>query len=157
MSKKESVSKLLLYTVAVNVLIPKAGIKVSGIPVTVGSILLLLLIIRWMMNIIQKGTIKITTAEKFAWINIIYWMIRLFFGILLKIGNACSGTVSEDFSYFIALVVYPMIFFVVSNFEYKYSQIQLITKVVSICVIGTIIYSLIQVWGGIGNTAMPGR
>ena len=55
--------KLFLYTIIVNVLIPKAGIKLAGIPITLGNILLLLSIMRYLITVFYTNKLKVRMID----------------------------------------------------------------------------------------------
>lgn len=48
-TKSNFLFKLLYVTIAVNWVIPKAGIKIMGIPVTIGLVLFLVLEVSWII------------------------------------------------------------------------------------------------------------
>ena len=53
-SKELNISLIFILTIITNILIPKAGIKMTGIPLTIGSLLFFFLIIKDVLINLRK-------------------------------------------------------------------------------------------------------
>ena len=144
----EKINLLFLVTVVVNILIPKAGIKVAGIPLTAGNVLLGMLLV-YTLCFMGIGKLKMS---KFAFICLsaaLFWMVR----IGLSVGG---GSLSEIIGYLIPLCVYPFIFLLVPLYITRREQIERLVRIILFCFVCLLLYTLLQAAVGIGRVSIPG-
>lgn len=146
-TKSNFLFKLLYVTIAVNWVIPKAGIKIMGIPVTIGLVLFLVLEVSW---IICGG--KVEKRQK----NYLIVIMQLYFLIRFIIAFGCREKILTISGFFLPLVIFPTMYFmsgniIKSNKEYHKTMKMLYVGFLIIC-----IYSLIQLVVGIEKTTIPG-
>lgn len=148
---------LFLLTIIVNVLIPKAGIKIAGIPITLGSVLLGLLIV-YSLFTFKDHERRFTVISFTIIFSMVYWFERIVFSYLLMNRNETLSmySVGNVISYVIALVIYALMFFVTLKYAETEMQVQIIFRCIRVCLIITMLYSLLQFFFGIGKTSIPG-
>ncbi len=145
-----NVDSLIFLTVTVNVLIPKAGFKIAGIPITLGNILLFLLLIRTCM---KPFRIKIKD-KNFIFLFLLfplYCFLRILIPIIsgtVKVSNALPPMASNS--------IYPLIFLVIITKIRNEHQIETLTKVITNCLFITMIYDIFQAIFGIAAVQIPG-
>ncbi len=144
------IDSLIFWAVMVNVLIPKAGFKIGGIPITLGNILLFLLLIR---TCIKPFRIKIKD-KNFMFLFLLF-PLYCFLRILIP---SIAGTleVSSAFSLMAASSVYPLIFPVIITKIRDDNQLETLTKVITACLFITMIYDILQAIFGIAAVQIPG-
>ena len=148
--------KLFFLFVIINVLFPKAGVKFAGIPITLGSVLLLFLIVKEFGILINKKKLSLGLYRKLVLLDVIYWIIRMLVGFILKYNTTFAGTVGSDISYFVSYVIYTLAFFISLHEISNHEQMVEISEVISSCIFITMLYALLQYICGIGITAIPG-
>lgn len=147
--KKSFIFILLMMTVFFNWVLPKAGTKISGIPLSIGILLFVSLTLFWIIKMINK---KIY-FPKVAWcvlLSQLYFVIR----IIILYGSGIQFT--EIVTYAIPLIVFPFIFFVIIN---EVDNKEKYKRIMDILVYGFFIlciYSIIQSIFGIAKTDIPG-
>ncbi len=144
-------NRLLLLTIIVNVLIPKAGIKIGEIPLTLGSVLLGILIFVFSFSLLLEKKNKMNSIELMVFFEISYFLVRLLFTCFL-IGSISLFT----FPFIISLSIYPLIYFVVKHYVSTEKQVLEIYNIIDKCVMLLFIYAIVQFIFGIGNTDIPG-
>lgn len=142
------VNNLLLITLIVNIVIPKAGFKFNDIPITIGNILFAFLVV---INIISILKEKFSFNEIIIGGGIVYWLLR--FLICL-----CSNYNNTDnlIAYFTTLVIYPAMYFIIKRYFITQNQVDKIIALIDKCLFIVMIYAIIQFIFGIENTAIPG-
>lgn len=149
--QKSKINSLFLITIIVNVLIPKCGIKIANIPITLGSILFLILLIHWFFNYGLNNIKKYISIEKIIlFIGILFWLVRIFAGYLW--GNITLGSL---FGFLIPLCIYPLIYFIAFDYIKNRDQIDFLLRIILLCIVAVVIYTFMQYIFGIGNTAIP--
>lgn len=142
------INLLFLVTVIVNILIPKAGIKIAGIPLTAGNVLLGMLFI-YTLCFMGIGKLRMS---KYAFICLsaaLFWTLR----IGLSVGGAA---LSEIIGYLIPLCVYPFVFLVVPLYITRREQIERLVRIILFCFVCLLLYTLLQAAVGIGRVCIPG-
>ena len=142
---------LLLVTVFINVTFPKAGIKLGGIPFTVGNVFLLLTIMSWFIYVLWKRCFVLSRAETFVIVSCVYWLIRF----LLVMAEGRVG-LSEWVGFFVPLVVYPFTFIVFNYFITGMEQINFILRMLLVGTIIVFVFGFLQAAFGIEKFSIPG-
>lgn len=148
--KNKTIFGIILVTIFFNYWFPKAGIKLSGIPITISMLAFLGLIAIWILKYLSGKKIKISNLHIVIFIGELYFLFRLVFSLL--IGEELSNIVG----YILPAAVYPFIFFIITNeidSEEKYN------KVMKVLVIGFFVlclYSFAQYILGISTIDIPG-
>ncbi len=142
---------LLLITVFINVTFPKAGIKLGGIPLTVGNVFLLLTIMMWFFYVLWRRCFIFSKAERLVVIGCLYWLIRF---LLTMVGGRAG--LSDWVGFFVPLVVYPFTFLVFNFFITEQRQIGLILRMLMWGTIIVFIFGFLQAAFGIERFSIPG-
>lgn len=142
---------LLLITVFINVTFPKAGIKLGGIPLTVGNVFLLLTIMMWFFYVLWRHCFIFSKAERLVVIGCLYWLIRF---LLTMVGGRAG--LSDWVGFFVPLVVYPFTFLVFNFFITEQRQIDLILRMLMWGTIIVFIFGFLQAAFGIERFSIPG-
>lgn len=140
---------LLLMTIFFNWVLPKAGTKISGIPLTIGILLFAVLILFWIIKMINKKIYFPKTAW-YILLSQLYFTIR----VVILLGTGVQLT--EIVTYAIPLIVFPFIFFIIIN---EVNDKERYKRIMNILVYGFLllcIYSIIQSIFGIAKTDIPG-
>ena len=140
---------LFLLTLVVNLVIPKAGIKIGGIPLTIGNLMIALLLI-YSLIIGDIGNKKIKSASLLYICGICFWCVRF----LVAFGT--GSTLSDVIGYLIPLCVYPAAFFVAPLYLKNYKQIKRISRIIFWCLFCLFCYTMLQALFGIGSVDIPG-
>lgn len=149
-NEKDSIFfKILLITVFFNIWFPKAGIKVSGIPLTVGNILFAVLFILWIWKK-MKTPMKINKASFIILFGILYFFVRLFISYI----NGYS--IENIIGFFIPLVIYPLIYFIIVDSVDNANKVEKILKIIINGFFFLCIYGIFQYIFGIDKVAIPG-
>ena len=148
------IDTILFLCIVINLLIQKEGIKVRGIPLTIGSILVLLLltleIVKWLFT--RKIVLCKSKSEVY---NILYWFIILSIGMLLKKDNS-TDSLQDILIYFISLVGFAPVYFLIQNKIHYKEQIEYIVDIAQILLLLLMFYSIFQYIFGIKETTIPG-
>lgn len=148
--------KLFFLFVIINILFPKAGVKFAGVPITLGSVLLLFLIVKEFGILINKKRLPLGLYSELVLFDVTYWITRMLVGFILKYNTTYEGTIGSDISYFVSYVIYTLAFFISLHEISCYEEMIEISEVISGCIIITMLYALLQYICGIGTTAIPG-
>lgn len=141
---------LLLITIFFNIWFPKAGIKIAGIPLTVGNILFAITFMVWCFLKIKYKTIKINQSFRLILVGIYYFIFKYFLVF-------CLGyKLSEVIGYVIPLVIYPLIFPIVYEVVDSEEKINKIIKVIISGFFFLCFYALLQYFVGIDKCDIPG-
>lgn len=142
---------ILLITVFINVTIPKAGIKLGGIPLTVGNVFLLLLIGLWFCYVLWKRSFVLSRAEIMVVISILYWIGR--FLLVFIFGRESFGSMV---GYMVPVVIYPFTFLCINYFITEKSQIDTILKMLFWGTSIVFVFGFLQAAFGITKFSIPG-
>ena len=152
LNKKESkiFFYILMITVFFNIWFPKAGIKIAGIPLTIGNVFFGVLFVIWILKKIRKP-IKINKIGVVIIIGILYFFVRLiipyFYG---------ETSLSDLMGYLIPLVVYPLIYFIIIDTVDTEEKMEKIIKIIVWGFFFLTLYALLQYIFGINTVAIPG-
>lgn len=142
---------LLMVTVFINITFPKAGIKLGGIPLTVGNVFLLLTIMSWFIYVLWKRCFVFSKAEAFVIISCVFWLIRF----LLVMAGGREG-LSDWVGFLVPLVVYPFTFIVFNFFITDMKQIDFILRMLLVGTIIVFAFGFLQAAFGIERFSIPG-
>lgn len=145
-----SLNPLFVLTVIVNILIPKAGIKVSGIPITLGMVLFFLLLVQFVIESIYANKMLFGRKELLVMGCMVFWISRLV--IALSMGASAS----EVLPYMAVLGIYPAMFLVVPHYVKSREQVKALIFIFEICIIAVMLYAFMQYVFGIGTIDIPG-
>lgn len=148
---KNLIFKLLALTVFLNIWIPKGGMKISGIPLTIGNIVYFLLIILFILYILFTGKIAKSKISFCILISVIVFAIRL----LLAEGYG-NYDVNTIVSYITPLCVFPLIYMIAYQLIDNEEKLNTIVKIVVYGFIFVSLYSILQIIFGINEVAIPG-
>lgn len=137
---------LLLITIFFNICFPKAGIKLSGIPLTVGNVFLAITFFFWAMKKVINRRMKI---NKIGYILIILMLYSLIKYLLI-------GGFEKNIGYIIPLVVYPLMFIIAYDTIDAKEKLQKVIKVICFGFFFICIYALLQYVFGIEKVCIPG-
>ena len=149
-NKKSLLYKFTLLLIFLNIWFPKAGFKISGIPITISNLVFFFVFILWVITKLKNKTKiskKITIAIS---LSIIYFFAKYFL-IFYR-----SNSLVEYVTYIIPLIIYPLSFFIIFDQIDTKEKINDVTKIIYYGFIMICIYSLIQFLFGIEKTAIPG-
>lgn len=142
--------KLMLITLFFNIWFPKAGIKLAGIPLTVGNILFAILFICWSLLKIRTKKMEFTKIHLYVLIGIYYFIIKF---LICYLNNY---SISDMIEYIVPLIVYPLILFVCVDLTDSQEKFNSILKMIYYGFIFLSIYGLIQYMFGLEKTTIPG-
>lgn len=137
---------LLLITIFFNIWFPKAGIKLLGIPLTVGNIFFAITFFFWIMKKGMSGYVKINKNS--------YILIALTLYSFVKF--LIIGGVVRNIGYIIPLVVYPLMFVIAYDTIDTKEKLQKVIKVICSGFFFICIYALLQYAFGIEKVCIPG-
>ncbi len=137
---------LLLMTIFFNIWFPKAGIKVAGIPLTVGNVFLAITFICWLYKKIVEGHV---TVHKIGYSIMILMVFSL-------VKYVVMGDILSNIGYVIPLVIYPLIFFIAYDLIDNKQKEQRIINVICFGFFFISIYALLQYIFGIEKVCIPG-
>lgn len=137
---------LLLTTIFFNFAFPKAGVKLLGIPLTIGNLFFAFTFFIWCVKKIQIGKMSYSKIGLLILLLIIFFSLKYFI-----IGNFI-----DNIGYIIPLIVYPLIFFMTYDLIDSPEKVNKILKLLVICYFIITLYALLQFFVGIENCAIPG-
>lgn len=144
-----SINALFLWTVIINVAIPKAGVKLAGIPLTLGNVMIGLLLLYSLITG-AAGTRKLTRPLLLYVIGGCFWLVRFL------VAYAGGSQLSEFIGYLIPLCVYPAAFFVAPLYLRTRPQMQRLSRILFWCLLFLFLYTMLQATLGIGAVDIPG-
>ena len=139
---------LCFLLIVFNILFPKSGIKVSGIPITVGNVILFIAIVYALLYGVFHF---IKQIESVIFIMFYYWTFRLLLGFCLGVDVQLSNFATK----FIPLCFYPLAYFVIVRYVDNKTFLYNVIVWIKISVWCVVIYSIIQFLFGIGSTTIP--
>ncbi|MGL4949167.1 MAG: hypothetical protein ACRC5M_02205 [Anaeroplasmataceae bacterium] len=147
MKIKSFVKYLFIVALVVTIVIPKSGIKLYGIPITLGNVLFGIFII---------SSLFVINYKKFSKYDIVILFVSVFFSIRVSYSFIVGSiSLADFFSRIIPLVVYPIVIIIITKIFTKDDLPKLI-RVISGSFVVLIIYCLIQLLFGIEKTCIPG-
>lgn len=150
MKKNKFTFTLLLITIFWNIWFPKAGIKLSGIPITVGNVFFAITFFVWIINKIKSGKIKYTKISLILILGIAYFILKY------TIIYANLGTLIPSMTYIIPLIIYPLIFFVTIDLIDSKEKLEKVIKIIVYGFFFLCFYAILQYIVGIDKCDIPG-
>ena len=144
------VFNMLLLTIFFSIWFPKAGVKFSGIPLTVSNVLFGITFILWIFKKIKFGKVKISSLGTILIFTIGYCIFKYI------IAYAGGKSFIESIGYIIPLIIYPLIFFTTFDEIENKNQIDQIIKIIIYGFWFICFYALLQYIVGINKCAIPG-
>lgn len=138
---------MLLITVALHVLLPKAGVKIGEIPVTIADVSFALLF--WPALSAARtpepgGTLRI--ARRFLLLGMVYFIVSV-----LEMGLS-----AENLARVTALCIYPLVFFLFVRNIRSQQQTSAIARLVGLCLLAVVLYGVAQYLLGTGTVLVRG-
>lgn len=168
-------SKLFFIMIFVNIVFPKAGFKLSGIPITIG--MLLFFAVFFMSLFIKNSTrySKYNGYYKYVLMGLFILAIRFFIMVISYLiskvnSNFSSGffqsflaggayftfSLGDFFSYFSTLCFFPVVLFFLPKAITSEKELKKLKKIIVFGTYIIIIYGILQIFFGIENIAIPG-
>lgn len=141
---------LFMLVVFFNVWFPKAGIKISGVPLTVGNVLFIILLFFWFGAILIRKNVKIPKPAIVLIVGVVYFIIKYSYIIL----NGSS--IASNVTYIIPLILYPFAIFLGYELVTDECKKEMIINVVRFGFYFICFYALLQFVVGIGGCDIPG-
>lgn len=142
--------KILIATIFFNWIFPKAGIKMHGIPVTIGIVLFTLLIIIWLFIALKKRKTNFSKIEVYILIGQFFFTIRFILAYWKNIGF------SELAGYITPLVIFPCIYFACYDLVDSTDKYDRVLKILTYGFFIVSIYAFFQQIFGIAKIDIPG-
>ena len=140
---------LIILTIFFNWVFPKAGIKIEGIPLTIGIVLFVLLCFAWLLKSF-KCKFSLCREMQFILITSFYFLIRILIAIINNV------KISDIINYTVPLILFPFIYIIIINEVDDILKYDKIMKILTYGFIIITIYSIIQSIFGISNVDIPG-
>jgi len=138
---------MLLISVGLHVLIPKAGLKVGEVPITLADVCFALLFwpaLAAVRRLRSPGPMR--TAKRFLLAGMAYFMLRTF-AMGLNANNLARLTV---------LGVYPLIFFIMVKKVRTGEQATAVVRLIALCILAVVLYGVAQYAFGPGTLLVRG-
>lgn len=149
--KSNLLFNIFLITIFFNICFPKAGIKVKGIPLTVGNICLGILIISFILKTLINNKLKLNKTSYILLFSSGYFLTRFLIVLFSSKNNFI-----DIFQYIIPLVIYPIIFIIGVNIIDTKEKLEKILKIIVWGFFFIATYGLLQYILGIDTIAIPG-
>ena len=148
--KKDLLFNIILLTVFFNIWFPKAGIKIGEIPLTVGNVFFALAFVVWIYTKIKTKKIYSFKIGSVIILGILYFVFKYI------IVYAVNGTIKGSIGFIIPLIIYPIIFFIISDYVDTQEKMDKIVKLIVYGFFFLSAYSIIQYIVGIEGCCIPG-
>ncbi len=148
--KNGFVFNMLLSTIFFSIWFPKAGIKLSGIPLTISNVIFGLTFVIWVFKKLKKGKVNVSSLGYLLITTIGYCIFKYI------IAYAGGKGFIESIGYIIPLIIYPLIFFIVFDEVKDKNRIDQIVKIIVYGFWFICLYSLLQYLVGINKCTIPG-
>ncbi len=148
--KNNFLFKLLCMTIFFNIWFPKAGIKLAGLPLTIGNIVFAVTFGFWIIKFIKDRKIKIVPIH----LLVIFCFLYIVLKYLIIYANGLFKT--NSISYVITLIIYPLILFITYDIVDSKEKMRKIIKIIYYGFFFLCFYSLLQYFVGIENCDIPG-
>ncbi len=142
---------LLLITIFFNIWFPKAGIKLAGIPMTVGNVFFIILLVLWFGTVVlRRKSIKFPEPALLLMYSIIYFIFK--YTYIALINNNFTSSVT----YIIPLIIYPFALFIAYEVLDNESKKEKVINIIRYGFYFLCFYALLQFVVGIGGCDIPG-
>lgn len=126
---------VLLITVGLHVLIPKAGLKVGDVPVTLADVCFTLLLWPAFTSTLNpQAHRRLRTATGFILAGMVYFVAR----------TLMMGLDAQNLAKFTVLGVYPLIFFIMIKKVRTGEQARTVVRLIGLCVLIVVLYGVAQ-------------
>lgn len=139
--------KFLRLVVFINIVIPKCGIKIAGIPITLGTVLYAILLLALLPELVRM---KFNGYAKVFAIAALYFILRSVLSLLLGWGF------SDFVTYLSCLAIYPLIGILVPFIVKTKEQMLGVQKIITVGVVIIVVYAFLQFICGIEKVCIPG-
>lgn len=143
--------KLFLITMFINLAFPKAGIKLAGIPLTVGNMFFVFTFVFWLGKIVRNNKLRSSKVHIIIVIFMLYCFLK--YTIAFKYDVTDISTLAVTF---VPADIYPLSFFLTYDMVNSEERKKRLIRIVEISFYIITIYSIIQLIFGIGNVDIPG-
>lgn len=143
--------KLFCVMLFFNIWFPKSGIKISGIPLTIGNLLVFVLLTLQFVRVIKNGFTKNKTLFLIS-LCAYYFFIRLV--MITPYENGIS--LGTTFGFIIPLVIYPYVYFASTDIISTKERLDIILKITTYGVVFVLVYGLLQFIFGIEQIQIKG-
>ena len=141
---------LFLLVVFFNVWFPKAGIKISGIPLTVGNVFFMILLVLWFGMALIRKKIKCPKPAVILLVGVVYFIVKYTYIVL------SGSSFASNVTFIIPLILYPFGLFIGYEFIKNEKQKEIIINVIRYGFYFICFYALLQYVVGIGGCDVPG-
>lgn len=142
---------LFMITVFFNVWFPKAGIKLAGIPLTIGNVFFILLLALWFgVIVLRRNSIKFPKPGIVLFLSIFYFVLKYAYITITKNNFASSVT------YIIPLVLYPSGMLIAYDILTDEDRKEKVINLIRFGFYFLCFYALLQFVVGIGGCDIPG-
>lgn len=142
---------LLVLTCITSLVIPRSGTKIAGIlPVTVPSLLFILLAFCWLLKI----ALTREPPPKTVISNLL--KVYLSWGVISLLRGFTSGKLVHLISYSAAFIGFPIMYFIIISLVRSKDQLKRYTHIISGCLFIVSLYGFAQVIWGDRNLIIPG-
>ena len=149
--KSEFLFNMLLITIFWNIWFPKAGIKIGGIPLTLGNIVFAITFIFWIVEKIRKGKMPKIPLVGMIFIGIFYFFLKYLYLFLIQ-----NIVLNSMIGYIIPLCIYPLIFLITYDLIDSKEKLDKVLKVIIFGFFFLSIYAILQYILKIETVAIPG-
>lgn len=141
---------MMLLTVFFNIWFPKAGIKIGEIPLTVGNVVFAVTFFLWIYEKIKCKKFRSYRICSIILIGIAYFILKY------TVVFGTQGTIIGSIGFIIPLIIYPLVFFIISDVIDDKQKMESIIKCIIYGFFFLSIYSILQYIIGIEKCCIPG-
>ena len=138
---------------ALSFIIPRAGTKISGIPVTAASVLFGFLLIWWAARMMRQHRLPTTSLEN---LYVVYLLVAMPLVWLINLRGEWFGAFSLVIPEFVPFAIYFWMFPLTRTLVDQEEKVGQLIKLVLVSTILICLYGLAQKFWGHYNTMMPG-
>lgn len=152
-TRKKTVIGVILAYLLVTVLLPKAGIKMAGLPITISNLLLMCSIVVSIIYLLLKKDKKIQYSYVNNFVTKYLIISSLYFGLFLSLSfyeHGMTSTLVNFIPNLLPIVSLFILFIFFQGYEHK------VVKVLSIASVFLVLYGTIQLMFGHYKTIIPG-
>ena len=144
--KDDFLFKILCITIFFNIWFPKAGIKISGIPLTIGNVFFAITFILWFLKKIRSNNIPLNKMGISILIYILIILIKYIF----------IGDFINNISFIVPLIIYPLGYFLSYDLVKNDYEKRKVTKIIVYGFFFITMFAILQFIVGIENCTIPG-
>lgn len=144
---KRIVSGLVFAALTINIVVPKAGLKIGDVPVTVGTVLCVLALAGGMLGFLAGRLMLMTSITGLALLLASYMSVRSTIGWLLG---------DDSIEYAWGLVIGPLLFILITNVLTTNRDVEIAARIVVVGFVIVSAYAMLQFILGVNTVAIPG-